>query len=107
MWTPSSTVFSAIEHRLYVLSFDYRMRRVLAIFFLSAIPALAADHWIRIATPEFELFTASGEKQGRNTLRHFEQAREFFLKASPVRRSVEFPLRIIQFDTEEQYEPYR
>src|SRR5438067_1006212 len=85
-----------------------QLAAVIAIFFfLAAIPMMGADHWTRIATPEFELFTASGEKQGRNTLRHFEQAREFFLKASPVRRSVEFPLRIIQFDTEERYEPYR
>jgi tetratricopeptide (TPR) repeat protein len=82
------------------------MRRAFAIIFL-AMPALAADHWIRITTPDFELYTTAGEKHGRETLRHFEQVREFFLKASPVRSTGDFPLRLYQFDTESQYKPFR
>jgi tetratricopeptide (TPR) repeat protein len=83
------------------------MRGLLATLLFAALPALAAERWTRIATPDFELLTTSGEKQGRETLRHFEQVREFFLKASPVRGTAEFPVRIIQFDTAEQYGPYR
>ena len=51
----------------------------------AAIPAFAADQWTRITTPNFELYTTAGEKKGKETVRHFEQVREFFLKASPVR----------------------
>jgi tetratricopeptide (TPR) repeat protein len=83
------------------------MRRVSAILFLAAIPALAADHWLRITTPDFELYTTASEKQGRDTLRHFEQVREFFLQASPVRSLGDFPLRIYLFETESQYKPFR
>jgi len=83
------------------------MRRALTILFLAAIPALAADHWTRIATPDFELYTTAGEKEGRDTIRHFEQVRAFFLRASPVRSLGDFPLRIFQFDTESQYKPFR
>lgn len=83
------------------------MRRVPVVLFLAAIPALAADHWTRITTPDFELYTTASEKDGRDTIRHFEQVREFFLRASPVRSLGDFPLRIFQFDTESQYKPFR
>jgi tetratricopeptide (TPR) repeat protein len=83
------------------------MRRASAILFLFAIPALAVDHWLRLITPDFELYTTASEKQGRDTLRHFEQVREFFLQASPVRSLGDFPLRIFQFETESQYTPFR
>src|SRR5580700_3084505 len=88
------------------------MRRVTAILFpaaalLLATQALAADHWVRMTTPDFELYTTAGERQGRETIRHFEQVREFFLRASPVRSQGDSPLRIFQFDTESQYKPFR
>lgn len=57
--------------------------------------------------PDLELYTTAGERQGRETLRHFEQVREFFLRASPVRSQGDSPLRIFQFDTESQYKPFR
>jgi tetratricopeptide (TPR) repeat protein len=74
---------------------------------LAAIPVLAADQWTRITTPNFELFTTTGEKKGKETVRRFEQVREFFLKASPVRGSSDFPVRIIEFETADQYAPFR
>src|ERR1019366_7163074 len=83
------------------------MRRVSAILFLFAIPAVAADHWLRLTTPDFELYTTASEKQGRDTLRRFEQVREFFLQASPVRSLGDSPLRIFQFETASQYQPFR
>jgi len=71
------------------------------------MPALAAERWTRIATPDFELYTTAGEKHGRDTIRHFEEVREFFLKASPVRGPADFPVRIVEFDTAEQYAPFQ
>ncbi len=72
----------------------------------AAIPAFAADQWTRITTPNFELYTTAGEKRGKETVRRFEQVREFFLKASPVRGSSDFPVRIVEFETAEQYQPF-
>jgi tetratricopeptide (TPR) repeat protein len=85
------------------------MRRVPVIVLcaLLAMPALAADHWVRLTTPDFELYTSAGEKQGKDALRHFEKVREFFLQASPVRGGSDIPLRIFQFDSEAQFAPYR
>ena len=81
-------------------------RRAALIILMAAIPALAADQWTRITTPNFELYTTAGEKKGKETVRRFEQVREFFLKASPVRGSSDFPVRIIEFETGEQYQPF-
>lgn len=73
----------------------------------SVVSAQAADRWIRLSTPQFELYTTAGEKKGKDTLRHFEKVREFFLKASPVRAREDFPVRIVEFATEDQFRPYR
>jgi tetratricopeptide (TPR) repeat protein len=87
------------------------MRRPAAIVFSAVIafagPAFAADHWLRLTTPDFELYSTRSEKQARDTLRHFEQVREFFLQASPVRSLGDSPLRIFLFETESQYKPFR
>jgi tetratricopeptide (TPR) repeat protein len=92
-----------------IIELAMRSASVIAFIAVTALatPALAADHWVRMATPDFELYTAAGEKQGRDTIRHFEKVREFFLRASPVRSLGDFPLRIFQFDTESQYKPFR
>ena len=72
---------------------------------LCAAPA-AADTWLRLTSTDFELYTAAGEKKGRATLEQFEQMRAFFLKASPLRKTSESPVRIIQFGSAKQFEPY-
>jgi hypothetical protein len=79
------------------------MRRAIAILVLAGAPAFAADQWLRLTTPEFELFAPAGEKQARETARRFEQVRDFFLQASPLRNLGDSPLRIFQFETENQY----
>jgi tetratricopeptide (TPR) repeat protein len=83
------------------------MRRGIAILVLAGAPAFAADAWLRLTTPDFELYTTAGEKQARETARHFEQVREFFLQASPVRNLGDSPLRIFQFDKEDRYARFR
>lgn len=83
------------------------MRGAALILFAIAVPALAADQWIRVTTPEFELFTTAGEKKAKETIQHFEQVRQFFLKASPVRGPADFPVRIVEFGSNEQYQPFR
>lgn len=73
---------------------------------LCALPAWAADSWLRLTSADFELYTAAGEKKGRATLQQFEQMRAFFLKASPLRKTSESPVRIIQFGSARQFERY-
>jgi len=74
---------------------------------LIAFPLTAADQWVKLATPHFELYTTAGEKKGREAILYFEQVRSFFLEASASKRVSEFPVRIVAFRGEKQYQPYR
>ena len=80
--------------------------RIIAFAFLS-IPLPAADQWTKVTTPHFELFTTAGEKKGREAILYFEQVRSFFMQASPSKSAPEFPVRIVAFRGEKQYQPYR
>jgi tetratricopeptide (TPR) repeat protein len=73
------------------------------------IPELIAapEHWIKLETPHFELYTTNGEKKGREAILYFEQVRSFFLQASPSKHAPEFPVRIVAFRSESRYKPYR
>ncbi len=62
--------------------------------------------WIRLASPNFELYTDQSEKTGRDTIQYFEQVRGFFVKASPVKPPSEFPVRIIAFKNREEFSGY-
>jgi Flp pilus assembly protein TadD len=73
---------------------------------LAVAPALAADEWIRVATPHFEVFTTAGDRRGRDIALEFEKVREFFERASPLKTPPDAPVRIILFRTEEQYAQY-
>jgi tetratricopeptide (TPR) repeat protein len=82
-------------------------RNLAALFLLALRPLAAADQWIRLTTPHFELYTTNGEKKAREAILYFEQVRNFFLQASPSKRVPEFPVRIVAFRSEKQYKPYR
>src|ERR1700729_2475231 len=73
------------------------------------IPKLfgAPAQWVKLETPHFELYTTAGEKKGREAILYFEQVRSFFLEASASKRASEFPVRIVAFRGEKQYQPYR
>lgn len=72
----------------------------------AAEPSAVTDKWVRLATPEFELYTAAGQKKGRETLEHLQQVRNFFLQASPVKKSADFPVRVVEFKSREEFLPY-
>ncbi len=74
---------------------------------LVVFPLSAADQWVKLTTPNFELYTMAGEKKGREAILYFEQVRSFFLQASASKRASEFPVRIVAFRGEKQYHPYR
>ena len=71
------------------------------------LPASAAETWTKVSTPNFELYTTAGERKGREAILYFEQVRSFFLKAAGSNHRSEFPVRIIAFRGEKQYQPYR
>src|ERR1035441_7792086 len=53
------------------------------------------------------LHQRGSQKKGREAILYFEQVRSFFLEASASKRVSEFPVRIVVFRGEKQYQPYR
>ncbi|HEX7362136.1 MAG TPA: hypothetical protein VF283_16725, partial [Bryobacteraceae bacterium] len=67
----------------------------------------AAEHWIVLKTPHFEMYTTNSPKQGTKALKIFEQVRYFFMEVNPSKTAPATPVRIIAFRNEKQYKPYR
>jgi tetratricopeptide (TPR) repeat protein len=70
-------------------------------------PAAAEQHWIRLESPNFEMYSSAGEKNSRETLRYFEQIREFFNQAMIKGKPMAVHVRIVAFSSKKEYEPYR
>lgn len=71
-------------------------------FLSSAVWLDAAPSWLRIASPNFELFTAAGEKGGRQLLERLETVRHVF-RESIGGKSPALPVRIFQFASERDF----
>lgn len=69
--------------------------------------AEAETRWLKIRSANFELFTAAGERKGRDAILHFEQVRSFFLKITKVAPDSRLPVRIVAFGSGKEYKPYR
>jgi len=86
-------------------------RILIASMLVTALPAFAADTWIRLSTPNFELYTVAGdktpgEKNGRAALLTFEQVRALVLQATRANWDQVIPVRIISFQADRQFKPY-
>jgi Flp pilus assembly protein TadD len=77
------------------------------LFTLLRGPLAAADQWVKLTTPHFELYTSAGAKTGREAILAFEQVRGSFVEATASKRASEFPVRMVAFGGEKQYQPYR
>ncbi|HYP12692.1 MAG TPA: tetratricopeptide repeat protein, partial [Bryobacteraceae bacterium] len=73
----------------------------------TAVPALTAGEWIRLSTPNFEVFTTAGEKKGRELVLQYEQLRSFFMQASQNKTAPGERVRIVAFSSEKEFRPYR
>lgn len=69
-------------------------------------PVHAAEQWIRLKTPDFEMYTSNGEKSAIETLKAIEQVQTFF-RATVDPKTPDRPVRIVAFRSEQEYEPYR
>ena len=68
----------------------------------SSLYLAAAPPWFRIASPNFELFTAAGEKGGRQLLDRLETVRYVF-RESIGGKSPSLPVRVFQFASEREF----
>jgi tetratricopeptide (TPR) repeat protein len=87
---------------------DIRRQLILFFFMLIAIrPARSAESWIKVTTPNFEMYTTNDEKDAARALQVFEQVRYFFMESSPSKPVSASPVRIVAFRSEREYAPYR
>lgn len=84
-----------------------QLKCLLAILLAGAAPVLAAEQWHKINSANFELFTTAGEKKGREAILYFEQVRATFAKLSQSKSSSTVPVRIVAFQSEKEFKPYR
>lgn len=81
--------------------------RVAAFLLIGGNVLTASQHWIRVATPHFEMFTTNNEKQATRALQTFEQVRYFFLQNNQKKQAPDGQVRIIAFSSEKDFKPYR
>ena len=77
------------------------------LLYLAASAVSAAQRWIRVSTPHFEMLTTNNEKQATRALQTFEQVRYFFLKNNGKQQAPDGLVRILAFSSEKEYKPYR
>jgi Flp pilus assembly protein TadD len=58
-------------------------------------------------SPNFEMYTTTGDRSARDTLRFFEQIHSFFAQTMPTALGKPLPVRIVAFSSAKEYEPYR
>ena len=75
---------------------------------IALIPAAGSEgpRWLRIQSPNFELFTTAGERSGREVARHFEQVRAFFREAMGLGMKSGPPVRLVVFRSDKEFAPY-
>ena len=66
-----------------------------------------ASRWLRLRSSNFDLLTSAGEKKGRNLVLHFERVRSFFVASMGSVEVPSFPVRIIGFNSDREFEPFQ
>lgn len=79
-----------------------RLLCVLAVTFTAT-----AGEWIKITSPNFELYTTAGERTGKSAIKHFEQVRSFFLDFMKVQSHSVNKVRLVGFSSDKEFAPYK
>ena len=73
---------------------------------LAAYALSAAEHWIKLTSPHFHMYTTNGQAKAADALRIFEEARDFFAANSPLAPWPEVRVTIVAFNSSKEYAPY-
>jgi tetratricopeptide (TPR) repeat protein len=69
--------------------------------------AFGAEQWTKIQTANFEIYTTASARRGIDAAQAFEQVRGLFVALKVSHPEKETPVRIIMFQNEREYAPYR
>src|SRR5689334_17484427 len=76
------------------------------VLLLAALPMLYGADWIKVHSPNFELYTTATEHEAQPMLQTFEQVRDFFLRVKASTATVNLPVIIVGFNGAREYRPY-
>ena len=82
------------------------MQRVLLAIAVAA-NLFASESWLRLKTPDFDLYSSLNRKQASAVLEQLENAREIFEALQLWRSEAASPVRVIAFRSENEYSRYR
>ncbi len=82
------------------------IHRIAPLLIACVLPLSAAEQWLKLTTPHFEMYTTNGQTKAVEALRTFEEARGFFEENSPTKTAPDVPVRIIAFKSDKEYKPY-
>ena len=74
---------------------------------LLASTALAADPWIRLAQPGFEVWTDAGETKAKQALHSLQQIRQILTAVDPLGAPHSRTLRLILFRSDAEFARFR
>jgi hypothetical protein len=77
-----------------------------AILFLAAVLPAAANEWIRISSPNFEMYSNAGARDAVKTIAYFEQVRDFFMRTRSLSSAGRLPVTIVGFRGAKDFKPY-
>lgn len=81
--------------------------RLIALLIALSTPALGGEHWIRLSSPHFELYTDAGAGNAAVLLQRCEQIRLVFEATVPDIRNSRVSTRVYLFARESEFNPYR
>lgn len=81
--------------------------RIPVLLLVSAAILPGEDKWLVARTDNFELYTTEGSRQAKEAIQHFERVRAFFASSVTSKRDNSQPIRIIAFNSEKDFRPYR
>lgn len=81
---------------------------ILATAFLlfSTASVAAEDRWTKFVSPHFTMYADTGESGAVETLRTFEEARDFFARNSASKQAPDVAVEIVAFKSRKQAAPY-
>jgi len=84
------------------------MRKLWAIL-AAILPAFPAhgEHWVRLESANFEMYSSASETDARDTLRYFEQVHAFISQAFVRAAQHHEPVCIVDFSSQKEFDRYR
>ncbi|MCC6540431.1 MAG: DUF1570 domain-containing protein [Bryobacterales bacterium] len=85
------------------------MRRIWCILWLAAgtLAAAKEKEWTAAASDHFELVTTGGARKARAGILHFEEVRDFFVRALGFDPKLRQKVRLVAFDSAEEWKRFR